>query len=83
MYGNWGYGMGFGFGWIFTIIFWGLLIWGGLSLIHWFNRDGKGGCCGGHGVNEKKNSAMDILNERYAKGEIDKDEYETKKKDLN
>lgn len=88
MYGNWGYGTGFGFGWIFMVIFWGLVIWGVIALIRGLNRGDHGGCCGGYGKEEKqdmlsgKNSAMDILKERYAKGEINKMEYEEKKKDL-
>ncbi|MDP1619790.1 MAG: SHOCT domain-containing protein [Candidatus Moranbacteria bacterium] len=85
MYGNWGYGSGFG--WIFMVIFWGLIIWGIIALIHRFNHDGHSGCCGGDNGGQKnmpsgKNSALDILDERYAKGEINKEEYEAKKKDL-
>ena len=90
MYGNYGYGAGFGFGWIFMIIFWGLIIWGIVSLFRGFGHGGRhdGGCCGGHDENGQKgsqsgkNSAKDILDERYAKGEINKEEYEEKKRDL-
>lgn len=83
MWGNWGYGAGFG--WIFMVIFWGLIIWAVVSLI----RHGGFGCCGmgghDHGAHKKnggENTALDILKERYAKGEINKQEFEEKKKDL-
>lgn len=80
MYGDWGYGTGFGFSWIFMIIFWSLIIWGIIALIREF---GHGRCCIHQDKDKKINSALDILNERYAKGEINKEEYEAKKKDLN
>lgn len=73
--GNWGI-MGGGF----TM----LLVWVGLIvLIVWAIKSmkGKHGCCHNHNHDESSR-ALDILQERYAKGEINKEEFETKKKDL-
>ena len=82
-YGGWGMmgpGMMGGFGWwwfmpIFMIIFWGLVIWGIVALVRGLSapRDSD---------SSKADSPLEILKKRYAKGEIAKEEYEEKKKDL-
>ncbi len=76
-----GYGSGFGlfgmlFGWFFTILFVGLFIWGIITLVRWMSEQGSGKDA------KKENSAIAILKERYAKGEISKEEFEEKKKDI-
>ncbi|MEK7552911.1 MAG: SHOCT domain-containing protein [Patescibacteria group bacterium] len=59
-------------GGIMMIVFWALFV----VLIVWLVREISG-------RNQRSNSnALDILKERYAKGEINKEEFESKKKDL-
>lgn len=73
-----GYGMNWGFGFIFMILFWIILIIGVVLLIRWLILQAKGESS--YGV--KEDSALEILKKRYAKGEISKEEFEEKKKDL-
>ncbi len=77
-----GYGLGSGFGFmggLFMVIFWVAIIWLIVALVRGGGHIG-GGCCGmDHNDGEKKNdSAMEILKERFAKGEISKEEFEEK-----
>ncbi len=56
------------------IIFWGIIIVGVLYLAGYWTRHDI------HGKKEK--SASEILNERYARGEISKEQFDKMKKDL-
>ena len=76
------FGYGFvpfmGFGFIFMILFWGLIIWGFVAFVKWAASQNGGTQM----KNGEGKSAVEILKERYAKGEIDKNEYDAKLKDL-
>ena len=73
-FGMMGRGMMGGFGTMFLwIVILGLIIWAVVAAL----RPG-----GTDGTAHKADSPMDILKRRYASGEIDKEEYEAKKKDL-
>ncbi len=70
-----------GFGWIFMLVFWCFIVWIIISLI----RGGFGGsymCGQGHNTDTHEKSPLEILKERYAKGEIDKKEFDEKKRDI-
>ena len=77
MMGPWMMG-GFGFGWlipIFWIVVLGLLIWAAIALTG--GRDSLR-----NQESLKSKSALEILKERYARGDISKEEFEDKRKDL-
>ena len=72
---NYGYGMMGGYGWgglmgLGMVVFWGLVIWGVVALAR------------GNAGSTQADSPHEILKKRYARGEINKAEYEEKKKDL-
>ena len=65
---------GWGIGWIFMIVFWGLIALGLILLVRWLIGMTKGA--------KIEETALDILKKRYARGEIGREEFEEKKKDL-
>lgn len=68
MWGAWGFGMMF-----MMVLFWGLIIIGVVLVIRWLVAQGK---------ETRSDSALAILRQRYARGEIDKEEFEAKRRDL-
>jgi putative membrane protein len=73
-----GWGMGW-FGGIFMIVFWVLIIVGLVFLIKWLVQSTKGDS---GSARSSSSNALEILKERYARGEINKQEFEEKKRDL-
>ncbi len=62
------------FGGLWMFIFWGgliaLIVWGIIKL-------------SGRGASTRKHDPLDVAKERYAKGEISREEFEQLKKDLS
>ena len=72
MMNGWGHGM---FGGLWMILVWGVII-GLPALIVWFAVRR----CGG---SERQANPREILEERYARGEIDEEEFERRKRNLD
>jgi len=68
MWGLWGLGMA-----LMMIVFWGVVIVGLVFGIRWLVSQG---------TPARSDSALDILRQRYARGEIGKEEFDAKKRDL-
>ena len=68
MWGAWGLGM-----MVMMLVFWGLVITAVVLGIRWLARTGTG---------SQRDRALEILRERYARGEINKEEFESKQRDL-
>jgi putative membrane protein len=73
--GGWGWGWGM-FGALHMLLWWVLIVLGIVVLIKWL--------IGGSSRQERETGsrALEVLKERYARGEIGREEYEQKKRDL-
>ena len=75
MWGSWGVGM-----MIMMLLFWALLIVGLIFLIRWLIAAGNQGRQGR--AEHSPESALDILQKRYARGDITKQEFDEIRRDL-
>ena len=75
-----GYGYNYGYGPI-GMIFWALILIAVIVGVVWLVRSvAIGG--GVHPALPRRSAGLDVLEERYARGEINRDEYLQKKKDI-
>jgi putative membrane protein len=84
MMGNWsefgGWGMGFGF--LFMALFWAFVILGIVALLRWLMRESQDRRMQDGRSLPREKTPLEIVQERYARGEIDREEYEQKRRDL-
>ena len=78
--GGWGGNMMYGMGWLggpFMIVFYILLIVAGVALIKWLFASSRRA-----DTQAPPDRSLAILKERYARGEIDQDQYQAMKREL-
>jgi putative membrane protein len=59
---------------LMMLVFWGLIIAGIVLGIRWLVRQGNG---------SRPDAALEILRQRYARGEINREEFEARRRDLS
>jgi putative membrane protein len=69
LWGIWGFAM-----MLMMFVFWGVVIAGIVIGMRWLARQGR---------ESKSDAALEILRQRYARGDINKEEFEAKKRDLS
>jgi putative membrane protein len=69
-WGMGGGGMGFGF------VFWLAILAGIVAVVVWFSRSQP------FGGNQRRSEGLEVLEQRYARGEISREEYLEKKRDI-
>lgn len=74
MYDGYHNGGSDGYSWVFMLLMMALVFLGVVLVIHYLN-------CSAHSTN-KEDTALEILKARYAKGDIEKKEFDEKRKDL-
>lgn len=72
-----GHGWGMGVGWVIMGLFWVLTVLGIVALVRWMGSQSSAN------KEARSRTALEILQERYARGEIQREEYEQKKRDLS
>jgi len=75
---DWGWG-GMMFGGVMMIVFWGGIIVLIILAVRWLGS----GSAQGRVESSSRKTALDILKERFARGEIDKAEFEERKRTLS
>lgn len=75
------FGMPYGLGWVFMILFWVLVIAGVIAIVRWLGSGASRRAQDMSGPVHR--TPADILRERYARGEIDREEFLQRLEDLN
>ena len=72
---GWGWGWSWGMGILHGVLWWSILILGIIVLVRLLKRDSSRSA-------PPAETALEILKKRYARGEIGREEFEEKKRDL-